>query len=253
MSKILFLDTETNGLPRDFKAPYTDTRNWPRIVQLAWAVHDADGQKVKERSFIIRPDNWMIGAETSNIHGITTERAKADGVPLAGVIDALEVDLIGCDFVICHNVGFDRNVVLSEYVRLSENYDSNVWASSTLYPRIRHYCTMEMTTNILRLPGKKGAFKWPKLDELYFFLFNRSVPGREQFHDAMVDVRATSECFFKLKQIKQGTKPKPSAYGHMESVFMEEEGGWMSEGGETMYYNHLQVWSHFNEKYGTHT
>ena len=30
----LIFDTETTGLPRNFKAPITDTDNWPRVVQL---------------------------------------------------------------------------------------------------------------------------------------------------------------------------------------------------------------------------
>jgi len=246
MNKILFLDTETTGKARDFKAPYTDTKNWPRIVQLAWSIYDQTGQKIKDQSFIIRPDNWVIGGEVSQIHGITTERAKEDGVPIAGVVDALEVDLIGCDFVVCHNVLFDRNVVLCEYVRLVDGYGA-AWPHTVDYPTIRHYCTMEMSTPILKIPGPYGD-KWPKLDELYFFLFNRPIPGREQFHDAMVDVRATAECFFKLKIIKHGAKPMPSSYGYQESIFQEDPGGWMHEGGETLYFNHLQVWEYFNTK-----
>ena len=33
-------DTETTGLPRDWKAPVTQTNNWPRMVQLAWLQYD---------------------------------------------------------------------------------------------------------------------------------------------------------------------------------------------------------------------
>jgi hypothetical protein len=32
----LFFDTETTGLPKNYKAPVTDLNNWPRLVQLAW-------------------------------------------------------------------------------------------------------------------------------------------------------------------------------------------------------------------------
>ena len=35
MKNYLFFDTETTGLPRNYKAPSSDTRNWPRLVQLA--------------------------------------------------------------------------------------------------------------------------------------------------------------------------------------------------------------------------
>ena len=38
----LFFDTETTGLPRSWKAPITDSNNWPRLVQIAWLVFDLD-------------------------------------------------------------------------------------------------------------------------------------------------------------------------------------------------------------------
>ena len=41
---ILIYDTETTGLPRDWNAPISDSDNWPRLVQLAWQLHDANGK-----------------------------------------------------------------------------------------------------------------------------------------------------------------------------------------------------------------
>jgi uncharacterized protein YprB with RNaseH-like and TPR domain len=32
----LFFDTETTGLPKNWKAPVTDLNNWPRLVQFAF-------------------------------------------------------------------------------------------------------------------------------------------------------------------------------------------------------------------------
>lgn len=249
MSKILFIDTETNGLPRDFNAPYTDTHNWPRMVQVAWLLADEDGNTISEKSYIIKPDGWIVGGETVAIHGITTGRATLEGVPIAGVIDALEVDLVGCKFAVCHNAAFDRPVIAAEYCRIAHAIQSEAWTHSVSYPTIKHFCTMEMSTEILKLPSKRtGSYKWPKLDELYEFLFAQDVPGRERYHDAMVDVRATAKCFFKLKQIKTGLEPKKSEYGYQEPLFQDTEGGWVAESGEQMYYNHLSVWQHFNKK-----
>lgn len=85
------------------------------------------------------------------------------------------------------------------------------------------------------------------MDELHKFLFDCEVDGREKFHDAMVDVRATVKCFFKLKEIKTGSKPTPAQYGYLESIFQEDPGGWVHEGGETIYYNHLTVWEVLNQ------
>ena len=51
----LIFDTETTGLPRDFKAPITDTSNWPRVVQIAWQLHDEMGNLMDQRDFLIHP------------------------------------------------------------------------------------------------------------------------------------------------------------------------------------------------------
>lgn len=50
-------------------------------MQLAWAVNE------KERSFIIKPEGWEIPEASIEVHGITAERANAEGVPFADIID----------------------------------------------------------------------------------------------------------------------------------------------------------------------
>ena len=43
-----FFDTETTGLPKNFNAPLSDSENWPRMVQIAWQVHDDDGNLINK-------------------------------------------------------------------------------------------------------------------------------------------------------------------------------------------------------------
>lgn len=42
----LFFDTETTGLPKNWKAPVTDLNNWPRLVQLVYLYYDDNGNKI---------------------------------------------------------------------------------------------------------------------------------------------------------------------------------------------------------------
>ncbi|MCX6741278.1 MAG: hypothetical protein NTY61_02675, partial [Candidatus Parcubacteria bacterium] len=46
----LFFDTETTGLPKNWKAPIEDLDNWPRIVQIAWAIYK-NGVKIGSYDF----------------------------------------------------------------------------------------------------------------------------------------------------------------------------------------------------------
>jgi len=67
----LFFDTETTGLPLNWKAPVTHVNNWPRMVQLAYLYYDTDGKKIDSGDYIIKPEGFTIPADVSRIHGIT--------------------------------------------------------------------------------------------------------------------------------------------------------------------------------------
>ena len=66
----LIFDTETTGLPRNFKAPISDVENWPRVVQIAWQLHDDEGRLIEHNDFLIQPDGYNIPYGSEQIHGI---------------------------------------------------------------------------------------------------------------------------------------------------------------------------------------
>ena len=184
--KYLFFDTETTGIPQNYKAPCTDTNNWPRLIQLGWLLTDAEGQILSEGNHIVRPEGFEIPKAASDVHGITTEIALAEGQSLLDVIFAFGTDLNQSDCVVGHNLDYDLHVLGAEYVRLG--YDSRImFARPTL-------CTMQATIDYCNIPGAYGP-KWPKLMELYTKLFGKGFDGA---HDARADIVATKECFFEL-------------------------------------------------------
>lgn len=184
--KYLFFDTETTGIPNDYKAPCTNIDNWPRLIQLGWLLTDAAGRILSEGNHIVRPDGFEIPKAASDVHGITTEFALENGKPLLDVIFAFGADLNQADCVVGHNLDYDLHIVGAEYVRLG--YDSRImFARPTL-------CTMQATIQFCNIPGRFGP-KWPKLMELYTKLFGQEFDGA---HDAMADIVATKDCFFEL-------------------------------------------------------
>ena len=56
----LIVDCETNGLARDRRAPVTDVGNWPRAVQVAWAVYDPEHRELLSEAYLVRPDGFKI-------------------------------------------------------------------------------------------------------------------------------------------------------------------------------------------------
>ena len=183
----LIFDTETTGLPRNYNAPITDTSNWPRVVQLAWQLHEADGTLVEQKDFLIRPDGFNIPFQSEQIHGISTELASLAGEDLGDVLFLFKKALEKADFVVGHNVRFDINVMGCEYVRMQEE--------TPLTLPILDTCT-ERTAELCQLPGGRGGkFKLPTLTELHDFLFH---VGFNEAHNATADVESTTRCFLEL-------------------------------------------------------
>jgi len=184
----LFFDTETTGVPVDWNAPITDFDNWPRIVQIAWLVYDRKGNQILKNQFIIKPVDFEIPTEASNIHQITTEHAIRYGKSLEKVLLKFEKHCEKSKYLIAHNINFDAKVTGSEFLRI---------LSRNPIPGLKQMCTMESSTNYCRLPGNYG-YKWPTLSELHIKLFGVDFDGA---HDALADIEATAKCFWKMKEL----------------------------------------------------
>src|SRR6218665_583536 len=113
----LIFDTETTGLPRNYNAPLTDFDNWPRMVQIAWQLHDEQGRLLQHDSIIVKPEGYTIPFATIQIHGITNERANEEGQELAGTLHKF-LDAVSQSQYLCgHNIEFDINIVGAEILR----------------------------------------------------------------------------------------------------------------------------------------
>jgi len=189
----LIFDTETTGLPKRWDAPLTDAENWPRCVQIAWQLHDANGKCVEHQEFLIQPDGYTIPYDSEQVHGISTELAAAEGIPLKKALELFSQTLQKTQFVGGHNVGFDLNIMGAEYLRV---FNENPLENKPLIDT----CTEE-TATLCALPGGRGGkFKLPTLTELYFHLFNENF---EEAHNASADVEATTRCFLELLRTQQ--------------------------------------------------
>jgi len=184
----IIFDTETTGLPKRWDAPITDTDNWPRCIQIAWQLHDEMGNLLEHEDYLIKPDGYNIPYDSEKIHGISTELATEQGVPIQDVLVKFNEALAKAKFIVGQNIGFDLNIMGSEFYR----YD--VQSPMGEMP-ILDTCT-EVTAALLQLPGGRGGrFKLPNLTELHSYLFG--VPFAEA-HNATADVEATTRCFFEL-------------------------------------------------------
>ncbi len=185
----LLFDTETTGLPKNYRAPVTDVNNWPRLVQIAWHLYDTSGNLFDKSDFIVKPEGFKIPADASRLHGITTDGAIQEGKDLVFVINLFNDQIEKANILVAHNMSFDEKIVGAEFVR--RNIKSNLFKKSRL-------CTMNASTNYCRIPGPYG-YKWPKLSELHYKLFGEYF---EEAHNAAADIEATARCFWKMRELR---------------------------------------------------
>ena len=140
----LFFDTETTGLPKDWKAPVTNLDNWPRLVQIAWMLYDKDGGKISEASYVVKPEGFDIPTVASDIHGITTEKALAEGRPLVDVLKDFKEMLDNSKSLVAHNMSYDIKIIHAELLR--KNMPCDLETRATV-------CTKESSTNFCAIDG----------------------------------------------------------------------------------------------------
>ena len=184
----LFFDTETTGLPKNWKAPVTDLNNWPRMIQIAWILCDKDGNRIETETHIIKPENFEIPVDASRVHGITTERAMNEGEDLERILSKFNALVERCEYIVAHNISFDEKIIGAEFLRkrIQSNFNSK-----------RKLCTMQSSTNYCKISGPYG-YKWPKLSELHIKLFGVDFEGA---HDALADINATEKCFWEMRKV----------------------------------------------------
>ncbi|AWW31463.1 DNA polymerase III subunit alpha [Echinicola strongylocentroti] len=183
----IIFDTETTGLPRNYNAPITDLDNWPRLVQLAWQLHDERGKLISNQNYIVKPEGFTIPYNAEKVHGISTDRALKEGHDLKKVLEIFHKDVEKATYLVGHNIGFDINVCGAEFLRVD--------LPMQLLEK-QELDTKDISTDFCAIPGGKGGkYKWPTLTELHQKLFG---VGFEDAHDAAYDVDATAKCFFGL-------------------------------------------------------
>ena len=172
--KLFFFDTETTGVN-----PYFD-----RIIQFGgiFGEYDPENETFTQRFEINQYINipWNIPPEASKIHGIYKQDLEN-----YAMMDSYIMGFLWCiqeaDFVIGHNVDFDKNMLKAEAKRYHIDFP---------FDQVKWIDTMKSSTWLI--PGSK---KRPKLQELYTFLYGKPF---DWAHDAMADIRATKNCFLQL-------------------------------------------------------
>lgn len=202
--KLLFIDTETNGLPKNRYAPFTSPEMWPHVLQISWQLVDSDSwtKESEYDSYLKLRGPWNKDAE--RIHQIPEDVVGKLGKEPEEIFRELGVVLEMCDAVISHNMIFDKTVIMSEIQRLKESGVAidprTIWPASK-----KEVCTMSLTKEFCGIRFTNSSdYKYPKLNELYLKLFGLSYDiSGASLHNSKNDVSCLVSCVKKMIELPQ--------------------------------------------------
>lgn len=119
--KICILYTETNGLHETKES--VSKKNlyaFARLVVLNYDIVIFEKDKfITKKSIrnIVKPRCMFITENSIQIHGITNEYAKENGIEIEIILNNFLKDTEDVSFIVSHNLEFHLNTLLSEYVR----------------------------------------------------------------------------------------------------------------------------------------
>ena len=191
---IMGFDFESTGLPK-FSLP-SDDPSQPHIVEASAVLVDFETRElVAEYDRIVRPDGWEIPAEMSAIHGITTERALAEGIPESDVVNDILAMWRRAELRVAHNENFDARIFRIGLKRFVGDDIAEEWSGA---PK---FCTIAGSRYIVALPKNKA----PTLAEAFGF-FNPGMAMDGQ-HEALEDTHGCMSVFWGIVDHNGGTIP----------------------------------------------
>lgn len=193
----LIFDTETTRLPK-WKLPNDDPAQ-TQLMELGILLVKG-AEVILEWNQLVYctqdPDEGALKA-----HGITREMCQEAGVTLRQAVSFFDARLRDADRVVCHNVAFDRKVMLCAYSQannLLREGDDRSEFDPKYFLEMPNICTMRTAINVVRIPHPtRSGYKWPTLQESYKALVNKD--GFEDAHRAIHDARATHELLCALR------------------------------------------------------
>lgn len=192
---IFVYDSETTSLVKQSLPLWHNEQ--PHLVQVGVVLLAENGTEVDSFEAIVRPEGWAVPANAAAIHGITTERALDEGLPLELVVEMFAWHLERAqDVRVAFNLPFDSAIMTIARLRAKRApFDGPA----------RSVCAMNAATPILNLPptdkmltyGFRGP-KRPNLKEAHLALIGEDFDGA---HSALADARAAGRVFMKLRDL----------------------------------------------------
>lgn len=208
---IFAYDTETTGLWKNGLSDRHEAQ--PKLCSISAILlretSETSFEIIDQLDYIIKPNGWVIPEPVlpklgitmeeakaqkiklspADIHGITHEKAEAEGVELFEAMKHVNSFMQQATATLGHNESYDNNVLRHALSLLKR----------TMPLPEKRICTMMMAKDYCRLPPNfpGGDWKWPRLEEAYKIVFDRELVDA---HSSLADITQSVELYQELKR-----------------------------------------------------
>jgi DNA polymerase III subunit alpha len=181
MKNILFVNSETNGLPAKgmYEVTEKNYEKWPNLVSLHYKIGTYNKKnntiEIKyKKYFLIKPENFKISKKSIEFHGITNKKARLKGNDIKLVLKKLKNDIekFKIKIIVGHNINFDLNILKAEIKRYELDLNLDLLKVDTI--------------NFFH------NYDFPKLGDLYLKLFNKVF---KKSHPRKSNINIIIKCF----------------------------------------------------------
>lgn len=173
-SKYVMIDTETTGL-FDFSQP-ADAPGQPRMASFGAIELTEDLEIVVGCERYVKPDGWVMSKEASAVNGLTMDYLQEKGEPVQDILSDYAALVDAGKIIMAFNASYDLKILRGELRRAGMD---------DRFEKTSHLCVMKACTDVCRLPGKRGGYKWPKLEEACLHFGITQVDAHNCFGDCI--------------------------------------------------------------------
>jgi len=184
----LIFDCSAMATATNYKANFTETDAWPRLIHISWILLGPDYKPMEDFDCIPEPKTFEIDEKSKAKAHIDDADIQRKLAPLDEILDKFSKSAEKAEYIFAHNLNYNENLLGAEYVRSKKSI--NMFSK-------KRYCLMEEGTYFCKIPAKGGGYKFPTLPELHATCFGQSYGPA---NNARADVIAAARCFIKLKK-----------------------------------------------------
>jgi DNA polymerase III epsilon subunit-like protein len=185
----MYLIFDVTGIEKanDYKAPFSNTKAWPKLMHISWILLDVNLKPLEDYDYVVALEEGETYSDESLKYGkLDQEDIQKKAKPIEKILSDFNETMEKTEYVVAHNYLGNSNILAAEFLR------NTVELKLFKKPSI---CIMQEGTYYCKIPSRRDGYKWPSLTELHAVCFQTTYTPP---NNARADVIAAARCFIKM-------------------------------------------------------